>query len=115
MEAGDLPLVGPDERAAVDDELAADVEPLDAVRSGEDEPVDRIGRAGELEPVRPPDRQVGALARRELTDVGAAEHRRAPARREPERIPRAERGWSADPACDEQRLFHLEEEVASFV
>ena len=45
MRARDLALVGTHERAAADDELAADVEAIDAVCAGEDEPGDRIGRA----------------------------------------------------------------------
>ena len=44
MEARDLVLVGTGEGAVVDDELAADVQPLDPVRRREDEAVDRDRR-----------------------------------------------------------------------
>jgi len=47
MEASDLPLVGPDERAVLDDELAADVEPVDTVGPREDESVDGISGAAD--------------------------------------------------------------------
>ena len=51
MRASDLRLVGAHERASADDVLAADDEPLDAVRPGEDEPRDEVLGAAELEPV----------------------------------------------------------------
>ena len=51
-----------DESAALDDELAADVEAVDAVGPGEDEAGDGVGRAGELERLARPDGEVGAQA-----------------------------------------------------
>ena len=63
MEARDLVLVGTGEGSVVDDELAADVEPLDPMRGREDEPVDRIRSAAELEPVQRPDSEIRALSR----------------------------------------------------
>ena len=42
MGARDLGFVRPDEGAASDDALAADHEPVDAVRPGEDEPRDEV-------------------------------------------------------------------------
>ena len=82
MLARDLVLVGPDEAPVAHDLLAADDQPVDAVRGREDEPRDGILGAAELEPVGPPDREVGALARLERADVVAAEHGRAAARAE---------------------------------
>ena len=86
MLARDLVLVGVDEVPVADDFSPRDVEPVDPVRRGEDEAGDGIGGAAELEAVRPPDREVGALSGRELADVVAAEHRRAAARPQPERL-----------------------------
>ena len=108
-------LVGPDEPAAADDVLAADDEAVDAVRPREHEPGDGIGRAAELQPVDPPDGEVGALAGLERADVLAAQHRRAAARAEPQRLAHGQRGRAAAAARDEQRLLDLEEEVAALV
>jgi hypothetical protein len=58
----DLALVGPHKMAVADDLLAADVETLDSVGAREDEPGDEIVGTAELEPVRPPDGYVRALA-----------------------------------------------------
>ena len=69
--------VGSDELAVPDDVAAADDQTVDAVRGREDEAGDGIRGAAELEPVCPPDREVGALARLERADVVAAEDRRA--------------------------------------
>ena len=71
----DLLLVGPDEPAVADDLVAADVEPVDPMRCRQDEAGDRIGRAGELEPVGAPHGDVGPLARFER-----AAHRAEPGR-----------------------------------
>ena len=69
MRARDLALVGTHERAAADDELAADVEAVDSMRAGEDEAGDRICGAGQLEPVRRPHGEIGALPRLDRADV----------------------------------------------
>ncbi len=79
----DLGLVGVDERSSAHDVLALDDESVDAMRCGEHEPCDRVVRAAELERVRAPDGEVGALARLERADVVPAEHRCAAARAEP--------------------------------
>ena len=113
--ASDLLLVGAHEPAVADDLLAADVEPVDAVRRREDEARDGVGGAGELEPVGAPDGDVGALARLERADVVSAEHRGAAARAEPQRVPHGQRRRAAAPARDEQRLLDLEEQVAALV
>ena len=78
--AGDLRLVGTDELAVADDVAAADEQPVDPVRGREDEARDGVVGAAELEPVRPPDREVGALAGLERADVVAAAARAAPPR-----------------------------------
>ena len=72
MDTGDLILVGLDEVAVADDFLAADVQPVGAMRRRQDEAGDGIAGAAELEPVRPPDGDVGALAGLERADVVAA-------------------------------------------
>ena len=54
----------------------------------EDEAGDRVVGAAQLEPVGAPDGDVGALARLERADVVAAEHPRAAARAEPQRLAR---------------------------
>ena len=92
-----------------------DDEPVDAMRRREDEPGDGILGAAELEAVRAPDREVGALARLERADVVAAEHGRAAACPEAKRLARGHRPRPAAPARDEQRLLHLAEQVAPLV
>jgi hypothetical protein len=72
-------------------------------------------RAAELEPVRAPDGEVGALARLERADVVAAEHGGAAAGAEPERVACRHRRGPPAAARDEQRLLHLEREVAALV
>ena len=62
-----------------------------------------------------PDREVGLLARLERPDVVAAEHLRAAARREPERLARGHRLAAAAAARDEERLLDLHEQVAPLV
>ncbi len=62
MSARDLALVGAHERPVANDLVAADDQPVDAMRPREDEPGDRVGGPAELETVRPPDGEVGALA-----------------------------------------------------
>ena len=79
----DLGFVGAHEPALAHDVLAGDHQPVDAMRAAEDEAGDRVVGAGELEPVRPPDGEVGALARLERAEVVALQHRRAAARAEP--------------------------------
>ena len=87
----DLRLVGARRAAVADDVLAADDEQVDAVRAGEDDPGDEVVGASELEPVGAPDGEVGALARLQRADVVAAEHGRAAARAEPDRLARRQR------------------------
>ena len=101
--------------AVADDRLAADDEPVDAVRAGEDDSGHGVVGAAELEAVGAPDGEVGALARLERADVVTAEHGRAAARAEPDRVARRHRRAAAAAARDEQRLLDLEEEVAALV
>ena len=79
----ELPFVCTDEVALADDLLAADEKAIHPMRAGEDEAGNRIVGPSELEAVRPPDRGVGAFTRRKLSDVVAAEDRRAATRCEP--------------------------------
>src|SRR5690242_10269595 len=115
MLAGDLLLVGADERAAAYDFLAADEQPVDPMRAAEHEIRDEVVRPAELEPVGPPDRQVGAPAGCERANVLTAKHRGAAARAEAQRVARGHRLRAAATAGDEQRLLHLREEIASLV
>ena len=71
MGARDLRLVRADKRASSHDVVAADDEAVDAVRAGEHQAGDVVVGAAELEPVRPPDGEVGLLARLERADVVA--------------------------------------------
>src|SRR2546425_3375381 len=115
MLAGDLALVGADEVPVTDDLLARDIEPIDAMRAGEDEAGDGIGGAAELEPVGGPHRDVGTLASGELADVVAAEDGRASTRAEAQRIARRQRGRAVPGSRDKESLLDLEEEVAALV
>jgi hypothetical protein len=100
--AGDLDLVGPDEVAVADDLFSRDAEAIDAVRRGQDEAGERVGLGpAELEAVRPPDGDVCPLARRQLSDVVAAERFCAPARPQPQRVPHRHRRQPPAPAGDE--------------
>ena len=79
----------------------ADVEPVDPVRRREDEPGDRVGLgAAELEPVRPPDGDVGPLPRRELSRCRRGRAPRAAARPEPQRLAHGHRPRPAAAARD---------------
>src|SRR6266516_153854 len=115
MVPGDLVFVRPDEPALPDYLVAADVEPVDAVRCRQDEAGDRIGGAGELEPVGAPHGDVGPLARLERADVVTPEHGGAAPRAQPQRVPDGQGRRAAAPACDEQRLLDLEQQVAALV
>ena len=86
VRASDLRLVGPHERPAAHDLLAADDQPVDAVRSREDEARDQIVRSAELETIGPPDGEICLLAGLERADVVAPQHGRAAARAEPKRL-----------------------------
>ena len=86
--ARDLVLVGAHQVPAAHDRGAADVEPVDAVRAREHEAGDAVAARRQLEAVRAPDRDVGALARLERADVVAPEHGRAAARAEAQRLAR---------------------------
>src|SRR5206468_7721061 len=88
--ASDLSLVAAREVAVPHDLRSADVEPVDAVRAGEDQAGDRIRGAAELEAVDAPDGEVGALPGRELPDVVAAEDGGAPACPQPQRVARGQ-------------------------
>src|SRR5439155_8655593 len=81
----------------------------------EHESGDEIDRAGELEPVVPPDGEVGLFAELERADVVAPEHGRTAAGRQAEGVPCGQRRRSAPPTSGEQRLLDLEEEIAALV
>ena len=113
--ARNVALVGTDERPVADDVVAADDEPVDTMRPREDEAGHRVGGASELEPVRPPDGEVGAFAGLERADVVPAQDCRTSACSKPKRIPRRQRPRPAAAAGYEEGLLHLEEEVAPLV
>src|SRR5581483_77782 len=69
----------------------------------------------ELEAVRAPDGEVGALPRLERAEVVAAEHGRAAPRGEPQRLAGGQRLAAAAPARDEQRVLDVDEQVAALV
>src|SRR5439155_7161535 len=115
MLAGDLLLVSPDEGASAHDVFAPDEEPVDAVRRREDEAGDWIVRTAELETVGSPDREIGALPRLQRAEVVPAEDGCAASRPEPQRLARGQRRRAAATTGDEQRLLHLEEQVAALV
>ena len=94
---------------------AADEQRVDAVRAAEDEVRDEVVGAAELEAVGAPDRDVGALAGLERADVVAPQHGGAAARREPQRVARGQRAAAAAAPRHEQRLLHLEEQIAALV
>src|SRR5258708_24093802 len=111
----DLGLVRPDERAAAYDVLTTDDQLRDAMRPREHERGDEILRAAELQAVRAPDREVGALAWDERADVVAAQHGGSAARPEPERFSRGHCARPATATGYEERLLDLQEEVAALV
>ena len=99
-----------------DDFLAADVEPVDAVRAGEDEAGDGIRGAAELEAVGAPDGEVGTLARARAAPMSSRPSTEAPPRVPSRRASRTVIAFGpAARAGDEQRLLDLEEEVAALV
>ena len=79
MGAGDLRLVGIDERPVAHDVGSLDDEAIHAMRRREHEACNPIVRTAELEAVRPPDSEIGPLAGLEGTDVVPSEHPRAAA------------------------------------
>src|SRR5580765_2932574 len=117
--ARDLLLVRVGETAVAHDVLAADEQPVDAMRAREDEAPDEVVGAAELEAVRAPDREIGALAGLERADVGAAKHRRAAPCGQAKRLAGAHRPAAAATAAetpgDEECLLDLEEKVAPLV
>ena len=115
MVAHDLGLVGADERPAAHDVAPCDDEPVDAMRAGEHQTCDRIGRALQRKLVDRPDREVGPLARGELPEVVTAENGGAAAGAESNRVARGHRLRAAPAARNEQRVLHLEEEIAALV
>src|SRR6476619_1651317 len=104
MLACDLLLARADERAAAHDLLAPDEQAVDTMRPAEHEVGDEVVGAAKLEPVGAPDREVGALAGLERAQVVAAEHRRAAARPESERIASRQCLAAAATTRDEQCL-----------
>jgi len=115
MLARDRVFVGPDEPAVTHDFVAADVEPIDAMRRREDQSCELISGAGELEDVRTPDRDVGSPSCLERADVVPPQDLGATARRQPKRLADGHCSWPAAPSRDEQRLLDFEEEVAALV
>src|SRR5829696_953576 len=111
----DLPLVGLHQPPLAYDVLAGHHELIDAVRPAEYQSSDRVFGAAELEPVGPPDREIRAAARLERAEIFTGEHPRATASAEPQRLARRQCLRAAAPACDEERLLDLEEEVAALV
>src|SRR4029453_4379748 len=82
---------------------------------GKKKPGQRVGGAGELEALQRPDRDVGALSGLERADVRPTKNRGAATGRKLQRIPCCHRLGPVAPACNEQRLLHLQEEVAPLV
>ena len=111
----DLGLVGMHEVPVADDLLAADVQAVDAMRRGEDKPRDQVPGPCQFERVRPVHREIRALAGLDGADVVPAEDGRAAARAQAQRVTRGQRRRPAARAGDEQRLLHLEEQVAPLV
>ena len=68
----DCLLVRADKPALADDILAADEQPVDPMRGRKDEPRDRVPGPGQLEHVRPPNREVGAAAGLDCAEVSSA-------------------------------------------
>src|SRR5581483_8521959 len=106
-----LGCVGRDEVPVPDDLLPADHEPVDALRAGEHEAGNSVGRPPELQPVRAPYGEVGALAGLEGPEIGAVEDRGPAARPEPEGLAGGHRRRAAAATRDEKRLLDLEKEV----
>ncbi len=102
--------------AVAHDRAAADEQQLDRARRAQDERGDGIGDAGVLEPVEPPQRDVGELAGLERAElVVAAEAARAVDRRERQRLARGHRRRPAGEAGEEQRLAQLERQLTGLV
>src|SRR6184192_3643751 len=115
MFASDLVFVRANELPVEHDLFTGHVETIHRMRPREDQPSHGIVCAAELEEVRAPDGEVGALARRKLTNVVTAEDRGAAPRRQAQSLSRRHCFRPAASARDEQRLFDLEEEIASFI
>src|SRR5262245_61648901 len=111
----DLRLVGVHKRPSANHVDTSDDEVVDPVGAGEDEPGDRIVGTAELEPVRPPDGDVRALADFEGADVGAPKEGRSTSGRETQGFAHGHRIAAAATAGDEQRLLDLEEEVSALI
>jgi hypothetical protein len=107
--------VGVHESPAPHDVLALDDEPLDPVGRREDEAGNRVRRASELEPTRAPDGEVGPLPRLERPEVVPPQDCRAAARSESQCLAGRQRRGPASSARDQERLLHLEQEVAALV
>src|SRR5262249_31900952 len=115
MCARDLALVGRDEGAVPHDIGSFDHEAVDAVWRREDETRDDVLGAAEFEPVRPPNREIRPLAWLRRAGPAPPTPRRSPARAEAHRLAGCQRGRATAPARYEQRLLHLEHEVAPLV
>ena len=85
------------------------------MRPAQDEAGDRILRPAELEAVGSPDGKVGRAARLERAEVVPAEHRRAAARPEAQRLAGGQRCGPVAAPRHEQRLLDLQPEVAALV
>ncbi len=105
----DLLLGGAHKLAVADDVLAADEQPVHPVRSRKDKPRDRVPGPGQLEHVRSPNREVGAAAGLDRTQVAAAEEGGAAARGQPERLAHSQGGGPVPATSDEQRLLDLKQ------
>ena len=103
----DLGRLGPHELSVADDFLASYVQPVDAVRSGQDKRGHRVARAGELEAVRPPDGEVGAFAGLDRAQIRTVEYLGAAARAESESLAGGERRRPTAASRHEERLLEL--------
>jgi hypothetical protein len=115
MVPGDLLLICTHEATVPDDLLAADVEPVDPVRSGKDKPRDQVPGPCHFQRVSSPHRDVCPLARLERAEIVPSENGSAAFRTEPQSVARRHRRGAAADARDEQRLLDLEEQVAALV
>ena len=109
-------LVGGREAAVLDHGPAADQQRVDLRAGTEHERGDRVGDAGVVEVVEPPEGDVGQLAGLERADLlGTAEAAGAVDRAERERLAGGQRLRAALDAGDQQRLSQLAGELAGLV
>ena len=88
MGASDLLLGGTDEAAVAHDVLTADQQPVNTVRSRQDEPGHEILGPSELQAVRAPDGEIGTTAGLDRAEVGATENGGTATRGEAQRFAR---------------------------